>query len=424
MSEYQYYEFQTVDRSLTSVQMRELRAISSRADITAKTFTNTYDFGSFSGDARKMMEAYYDAHVYVSNFGTVVFMLRLPRTVLPDNVLNEYAIEYGLDWWTTDEHTILEWKRIDDESSGEWMEGEGWMGRLLPIRDELVRGDYRSLYLAWLSSIVYGSPEDDAEEKYEDEEDDEYPDDSEEDDTDAPDDSEDEEDPEEEDDYVPNKRRKEPPIPAGLGALTTAQSALVEFISVDSDLITAAAGASPEVSANANSAEKMAEWVAQMPEQEVRSIVRRILEGEGLWVQTELQSRYYRSGSSAQAKAGGSRRTAAELLTLAAQAEIARKQREKEERERKQKENDRKRQAYLVGLVPRFADLWAKVNALVEEQKATPYDQACTLLVDLHAAYSQAGRRPEFDAEFAKFLGKYSRSTALVRRFKEAKLMP
>jgi len=39
-------------------------------------------------------------------------------------------------------------------SSDDWIEGEGWMGQLLPIRDELARGDYRSLYIGWLSSIA------------------------------------------------------------------------------------------------------------------------------------------------------------------------------------------------------------------------------------------------------------------------------
>lgn len=32
MSEYQYYEFQAIDRPLTEREMRELRAISSRDD--------------------------------------------------------------------------------------------------------------------------------------------------------------------------------------------------------------------------------------------------------------------------------------------------------------------------------------------------------------------------------------------------------
>jgi hypothetical protein len=42
MSEYQYYEFQAIDHSLTDQQMRELRAISSRARISRTTFSNDY----------------------------------------------------------------------------------------------------------------------------------------------------------------------------------------------------------------------------------------------------------------------------------------------------------------------------------------------------------------------------------------------
>jgi len=41
MSEYQYYEFRTVDRSLTADEIGELEKLSSRAEITATSFTNT-----------------------------------------------------------------------------------------------------------------------------------------------------------------------------------------------------------------------------------------------------------------------------------------------------------------------------------------------------------------------------------------------
>jgi hypothetical protein len=53
MSEYQYYEFQVVDRSLTREQMSELRNYSSRAKITADRFVNVYNYGSFKGHARQ-----------------------------------------------------------------------------------------------------------------------------------------------------------------------------------------------------------------------------------------------------------------------------------------------------------------------------------------------------------------------------------
>lgn len=42
MSEYQYYEFQGIDRPLTEKQMAELRAISTRARIMPTSFVNEY----------------------------------------------------------------------------------------------------------------------------------------------------------------------------------------------------------------------------------------------------------------------------------------------------------------------------------------------------------------------------------------------
>ena len=40
MSEYQYYELQVVDRPMAQEQMGELRAYSSRAQITLSSFIN------------------------------------------------------------------------------------------------------------------------------------------------------------------------------------------------------------------------------------------------------------------------------------------------------------------------------------------------------------------------------------------------
>jgi hypothetical protein len=47
MSEYQYYEFQAIDRRLTEAQMRELRSVSTRACITPTSFVNHYEWGNF-----------------------------------------------------------------------------------------------------------------------------------------------------------------------------------------------------------------------------------------------------------------------------------------------------------------------------------------------------------------------------------------
>ena len=56
MSEYQYYEFQAIDRPLTQHEIRELRRYSTRATITATRFVNQYEWGSFKGDSSAWMQ--------------------------------------------------------------------------------------------------------------------------------------------------------------------------------------------------------------------------------------------------------------------------------------------------------------------------------------------------------------------------------
>src|SRR5438132_10072714 len=48
MSEYQYYEFQAIDRKLGEKELRALRDLSTRASITPTSFVNEYNFGDFA----------------------------------------------------------------------------------------------------------------------------------------------------------------------------------------------------------------------------------------------------------------------------------------------------------------------------------------------------------------------------------------
>jgi len=82
MSEYQYYEFQAIDRPLTEKEMGELRSCSTRARITPTSFVNGYSWGSFKGDEDTWMEKYFDAFLYLANWGTHIFKLRLPTRLL------------------------------------------------------------------------------------------------------------------------------------------------------------------------------------------------------------------------------------------------------------------------------------------------------------------------------------------------------
>ena len=107
MSEYQYYEFLALDRPLTAEQRAELRSISTRAEITATRFTNEYHWGDLKGDPRQIMERYFDAFLYLANWGTRQVMFRLPRGVLDPATIRQYCETDTASLIETGSHLIL-----------------------------------------------------------------------------------------------------------------------------------------------------------------------------------------------------------------------------------------------------------------------------------------------------------------------------
>jgi len=152
MSEYQYYEFQAIDRPLNKKAVAELRAISSRAEITPTSLINEYQWGDFKGAPRRLMEHYFDAFIYVANWGSRWLMFRLPIAALRMADVKPYLGFGCLDAWSTKTHVILDFRSEDD--SGEDFDGsEGWLASLIPLRSELLAHDLRSLYLGWLAGV-------------------------------------------------------------------------------------------------------------------------------------------------------------------------------------------------------------------------------------------------------------------------------
>ena len=149
MSEYQYYEFLALDKALTSRQREELRQLSTRAEITATRFTNEYHWGSFRGDPQKMMASYFDAFLYLANWGTRHLMFRVPRAALDTNDAGQYCYTDAASLIETDDHLIIS-LYADREPDDYWDETAGELGSMIAARSELLAGDHRLLYLAWL----------------------------------------------------------------------------------------------------------------------------------------------------------------------------------------------------------------------------------------------------------------------------------
>jgi hypothetical protein len=136
MSEYQYYEFLALDRPLTDKQRAELRSISTRAEITATRFVNEYQWGDLKGDPRKMMERYFDAFLYLANWGTRQLMFRLPRGVLDPETAGRYCSTDTASLIDTGGHLILSCY-VDREPDDDWEEPGGQLAAMVQARAEL-----------------------------------------------------------------------------------------------------------------------------------------------------------------------------------------------------------------------------------------------------------------------------------------------
>ena len=159
MSEYQYYEFQAVDRSLTADEMSDLRSYSSRARITPTTFSVDYSWGNFKGDEDKWMAKYFDAFLYLANWGTHVLKIRLPSSLLTPDTAGEYCYSDSAFFREKDGKVVITFVS-EDEEGGIWVDGEGRLSELISIRAELARSDLRALYLGWLLQAQSGELED------------------------------------------------------------------------------------------------------------------------------------------------------------------------------------------------------------------------------------------------------------------------
>lgn len=78
MSDYQCYEFRAIDRALSLADKQEIKSISTRAQITDRSFVNHDEFGDVTGDPWEFMARWVDLHLSFANWGTGRLMIPCP----------------------------------------------------------------------------------------------------------------------------------------------------------------------------------------------------------------------------------------------------------------------------------------------------------------------------------------------------------
>lgn len=396
MSEYQYYEFLAIDRPLSAEDIAYVRTLSRRVEPTSTRAAFTYSYGDFPGDPLALLAKHYDALFYVANWGSKQLAFRFPRSAIDQEALKPYY--YGceeIELTTKGQYVILNISFQEEEGLG-WIEGEGLLGALAPLRDDIMRGDLRALYLAWLLSAGRAGGEYDGEE-YDDE---------------GYDDEDEESDDSAAGDASEAGGMIEPPVPPGLGQLTAPLRAFIEFFGVDQDLVAAAAQTSPPLTATD---EPLAQWVPLLPEAERNAFLVRVARGEP--VGAELLRRLREAGGAKRSKAAAApRRTFAAIVAASEEVERQRMERERQEAERA-------RLAKLEALAKREPQVWREAEQLLAKRTASGYDEGVAHLVELRDLAVHRKERATFDARLTEVLAPYVNSPALQRRLKEKRLV-
>jgi hypothetical protein len=377
MSEYQYHEWQAVDRVLTHEEQAAVNDLSSHIEVNSSRAVVTYHWSDFRHDPKQVLLKYFDAYFYLANWGSLRLMFRFPKELLEEADIEPYCIDEYITFETIGKYQVLDLD-FNPEDGGGWMEAEAGLSHFIHLRADLLAGDFSLLYLAWLKAITLDG------DTYEDEDEDE--------DTDI------------------TAYDREPPVPPGLKKLSPPLQNFVQIFEIDSFLVQAAAEESPDPKKALTV--DYHELIGRLPREECDDFLARLAEGDpgvGLALRKRLsaflpQERPQPAG----------RRTIQQLLQRA-------KQLEKAEKKRQAEAARQKHIAEMKALAAREAGVWNQVENLLETGRkiASVYDEATELLEKLKQLAEFQDTRDIFRVRLYQLAQKYASRPSLIDRWKK-----
>ena len=380
MSEYQYYEFQAIDQPLSEADRSALRSLSTRARITATSFTNHYNWSDFKGNPRQLMERWFDLHLYLADWGTRRLMIRLPKRLADRSRLDAFLTGADLlDIRDSGENLIVDMsvdlygdELPEYDEWEEWGDGSGWLGALAPLRADVLSGDLRLFYLLWLKALELGELEDDEPE----------------------------------------------PLP-GIGPLTGALEAFVDFFRIDPDLVQSAIEGAGADDVGEFSTDACHKAIAAIPDTDKTALLQRLAEGDPQ-VAAEVRSRVRQAVAPASDEPYTARRTVADLRSRAAEMRAAREaieaERREAERQRQAQEAEKARRIRLDGVRRRGTEVWNEVEAAISKRNPDGYERAITLLLDLQTLAGEDGERETFANRVRSLREQHARKPRFIER--------
>jgi len=255
MGSFEMHRFRAVDRPLTQKEMQEIDKWSSRFSPTSTGITYIYHYGSFKQDEFYAVSNYFDAMLHINNWGQVQLMFRFQKKLVDWKELKKYSIvtdECHLDFKKTGDFVVMILE-LNDEEGGDWVEENDFLlDPLLSIRDEIMNGDYRALFMGWVmvrQRMILPTDENFDEELLD------YLD--------------------EDEDF--ERYQKTPPVPSALNKLNAGHKELIQSFQINEDIIKAASKFSTKPS---NQKSNYGELIAKLPQSEKDELLLKLVSGE------------------------------------------------------------------------------------------------------------------------------------------------
>ncbi len=383
MSEFQYYEFQAIDRPLDEEAQQALRRISTRARITPHSLVNTYQWGDFKGDPRELVARWFDLFVYWANWGSRRVLIRLARRSVDLAAIRRYRVRGILEFEVSRDHVIVDVQRTIEDPPDDLPEEAGASVPFAALRGDLLRGDESCLYLGWLLGAQDG---------------------------------------------LISPKTPEPPRPPGIARPSGALHGFATFFGLDGDLLAVAAGMeSGGAVLHEPSPDDMRAFIARLPEAEKTDLLcRSVLESDPTVI-AEIHRRWLAAKVGSQPPEKPVRRlTARDLLTeagaRASERRRLRAERDAAERARRAEQEGIELDRRLAALSGREDKAWSQVEAIAEGKRSAEYDQAAALLKDLHTLAQRNGGTAEFSSRLERLRASHRRKLGLLDRLRSAGL--
>ena len=366
MSSFEYYEFRAIDKPLTEKEQNVISNWSSRTTATARRAVFTYSYRSFPYDEMETVATYFDAMFYMSNWGSTRLMFRFPKETISFDVLEPYCTEYGMvQCEERGDYVILD--MMDEEADIYWVDGEGHLDEVLALREEIMEGDFRSLYLGWLKNLEYHDPIE--------------------------------------------LEGVEPPVPAGLNELTKAQRYFANQFRVNDVLIEIAAEVSPSL--DLLTSLDVEAGIRGLSEEEKVDFLVRFANGEPA-LKSILINRLQ-----ALTQSDPLELTILSSTYLSDEAD----QREIKRRLLAEQKAEEERIAALEALSDREFDEWEEIEALIEKRAWKYYNEAVERMLKLKEVYVYRKEEAKFQELINEIYTEYNRLSSLKNIMKSKGLV-